>query len=196
MDTPAPELEERHSSILGELAEMQMVLARKLQARALEAESVQEAERLAGAFAKCARGVRQTLALEMRLARLRKQAEREDPDYAAKARHAQERAQARIKRVDAQKKELGDWIGPAIWNEYEHERGEARALLRRFDEWLETAAERDDFTLASQVEPLLKDACAFLGLDYEALMAWHEAEDEDDDEDAGSLLPRRISDTG
>lgn len=63
------EMKARHEAALGRLAELGLALAEDLQARALAVEEPEMAARLADSFHKVARGVRQTLALEARLAR-------------------------------------------------------------------------------------------------------------------------------
>ena len=69
MSTPAAEMAEKHARILGELAEFGLNLARKLHDQAMAAETPQETAELARAFHSVSRSVRQTLALEARLAR-------------------------------------------------------------------------------------------------------------------------------
>ncbi|WP_334165496.1 hypothetical protein, partial [Phenylobacterium sp.] len=68
VDAPA---QDRHSAMLAELAAMSLTLARDLQNRALEADTPAEAAKLAAAFQRVARGLRQTLALELKVIRFR-----------------------------------------------------------------------------------------------------------------------------
>src|ERR1700761_5768781 len=68
---------ERQDAVLAELSELGLTLARDLHARALASETVQEAEKLSLAFQRVSRGVRQTFALELKLDRARKAADRE-----------------------------------------------------------------------------------------------------------------------
>ena len=72
METAA-DMHERHARLLGRLAELGMALAEDLHARALAADTSEQAETLASGFHKLSRSVRQSLALE---ARLRRDAER------------------------------------------------------------------------------------------------------------------------
>lgn len=80
MSTPSPAKEDqtdRDAEILDELAELGLELARGLQARALAADSPQEASSLATAFQRAARTVRQCLALKCKLAHDAARARRE-----------------------------------------------------------------------------------------------------------------------
>ncbi|MCR5879149.1 hypothetical protein [Phenylobacterium sp. J367] len=61
--------EDRHTVTLRALAGMSLELCRDLQQRALNAESPEDAVRLATAFHRVSRGLRQTLALELKLVR-------------------------------------------------------------------------------------------------------------------------------
>ena len=83
----APIPEDRHGRILAELAGLSLELSRDLQARALAAETVEDATKLAAAFHRTARAVRQCLALEARLIHDR-------------AREARARAETRLKLDD------------------------------------------------------------------------------------------------
>jgi hypothetical protein len=56
MDAADPQPQDRHSAMLAELAAMSLTLARDLQARALEAESVEDATRLSPPFTRCRAG--------------------------------------------------------------------------------------------------------------------------------------------
>src|ERR1700761_3531589 len=68
---------ERQDAVLAELSELGLTLARDLHARALAAETPVEAEKLALAFPRVSRGVRQTCALELKLERARRLVDRE-----------------------------------------------------------------------------------------------------------------------
>jgi hypothetical protein len=64
-----PEKQARAEAMLGELAELSLVVARELATRLRESEDVQETVALAGAFQKVTRVVRLTLALDAKLER-------------------------------------------------------------------------------------------------------------------------------
>jgi len=63
------DMKARHQAHLSELAELGMTLARDLHARAVAAETPAEAEKLAVAFHRLSRSVRQSIALEAKLER-------------------------------------------------------------------------------------------------------------------------------
>lgn len=84
----SPDMAERHGRMLAELSELGLALARDLQGRALAAEAPEEGARLASAFHRVARGVRQSIALEARLARDAERAAREARDDAEGQRSA------------------------------------------------------------------------------------------------------------
>jgi hypothetical protein len=108
-----PGLDETRMKMLGELAEMTLVLARDLQQAALTAETTDEKVRLADAFHKVGRGVRQSLALHAKLERDAQAAEREAAAQAAPAAAAD---QARRQRRAAG---LESAIERLIWTERE-----------------------------------------------------------------------------
>ena len=111
METTA-DMHERHARLLGRLAELGMALAEDLHARALSADTPQEAETLASGFHKLSRSVRQSLALEARLRRDAERVRREDQlqsetDAAKPAIRRRAEAKARLDRL--------------IWTEAEYE---------------------------------------------------------------------------
>jgi len=100
----AAEMTERHGRILAELAEIGMAIARDLQVQALEAETPEAKARAAAAFAPVARAVRQSLALEAKLARDLARHEREelqaaDRDLAARLRKRKTRVRLHMQRA-------------------------------------------------------------------------------------------------
>jgi len=139
---------ERHTRVLAELTELGLDLARSLQARAEAAASPEEAEGLALAFHRVARSVRQTLALESRLARERAgiaNDERNDLRRAVTARQAQVRAP----------------VARDVWSE--HEQDEAEALMEVLEDHLDEAALYPGF-LEDPVEAQVAWLRAQLGL--------------------------------
>jgi len=120
---------DRRSVMLGELAELGLGLARDLQRRALEAEAADEAARLADAFHRVARSVRQSLALEARLAR---DARRDVEGSRAAAGDA---SRAAVRRREAV---LTEALERVVWTECEREEAEshARCLGMYIDEEL------------------------------------------------------------
>jgi hypothetical protein len=137
----AADMRERHSAGLAELADMGLSLARDLHACALAAEPEAKGD-LALAFQRVSRCVRQTYALESRLERERRLAERDIEQDAARKRLI--RAQQRRKTVRAA-------LSPLIWTEYEGD--EAEAFDDALDDLLDQAFDDDAFL----EDPL--DAC-------------------------------------
>jgi len=116
---------ERHRKVLAELTELGLDLARSLKARAEAATTPAEAEGLALAFHRVARSVRQTLALDSKLARERAgiaNDERGDLRRAVTARQAQVRAP----------------VVRDVWSE--REQAEAEALIDVLEDHLDEAA--------------------------------------------------------
>ena len=111
METAA-DMQERHARLLGRLAELGMALAEDLHARALSADTPQEAETLASGFHKLSRSVRQSLALE---ARLRRDAERVRREEEAKTEAAAEKPAIR-RRAEAKAR-----LDRLIWTEAEYD---------------------------------------------------------------------------
>lgn len=152
MSEPVDIAETRQGMILEQLAGLGMSLARDLHARALAAETTEEAVRLAEAFHKVARSVRQTLALEPRLirdhSRNRRDAEAETARLAA-ARAGQKKARIRLA------------VERLIWTEAEDD--EAERLVDDLDDLLDAEALSESFT-ETPVEALIEKVRADLGL--------------------------------
>lgn len=176
-DDAAPPAEDRHTAMLRELAAMSLTLARDLQQRALQAETPDEAARLAAAFHRVSRGLRQTLALELKVLRDRDDQARE-ADAAAQAAAEAARPQALARR----REEVRRLTSQAIWTEHDRPdwRADGRAgtddldlpappsdtarLARDLHAWLDDAVRRPDF-LICEVDDLVRDACAAIGAD-------------------------------
>ncbi|HEY8617118.1 hypothetical protein [Phenylobacterium sp.] len=164
----------RQGRMLAELAAMGMELARDLQQRALAAETTEEATRLAQSFHQISPGLRQTLALDMKLIRFARDLSRE---RAAEAEQKTRReADARREAVRYRQAEIGAQITPLIWQEADREEVErdaateaaveeaAEQLQARFDRWVADAAIRPDF-LEADLDDLIVEAAAALGWD-------------------------------
>jgi hypothetical protein len=137
--------ETRHGHILAELASLGLTLARDLHARALAAETTEEAAKLATAFHRISRGVRQSLALEAKL-------EREQ--QAHELQHAPLREKERLARVSRRHTQVFRTVERLIWNEAEdHEI--AGYMVDDLRDLLDAEALDDDFLaepLAQQVD--------------------------------------------
>jgi len=146
------EMAERHGAVLGELAELGMTLVRGLHEQALAAATPEAADRLALAFHRLSRSVRQTLALEARLVRERRRDAIEDGKIAAEARRA---------RVGARKSQANAALSRLIWREAE--RGEIGELLVELKQRLDEEA-LDEAFADGPVEALIARIRKDLGL--------------------------------
>lgn len=158
---PTPVDDDRHGRILAELAGMGLEIARDLRERALAAETGEEATRLARAFQAISRGVRQTLALELKVARFRRELDREGRTA------AQAEAAAREPLVDRRREAIGSRVEQLIYTEhegYEFEEAEAERLQWALSDWMEAASAQPDFT-AADLDAQILDACRTIGLD-------------------------------
>src|SRR3954470_22798673 len=117
-----PDADDRHSLMLRRLAALSLELAEDLQARALAAETAAEARGLTDAFHKVGRGLRQTLALELKVIRFRKDLEREVNADPIRQLEARQQADARSVRLRWRKQQVADYIEPLIYNEREDEK--------------------------------------------------------------------------
>jgi len=134
---------ERADLYLDELAKLGLTLARDLHERACAAEDPEVCARLALAFHTVSRGVRQSLALQQRLARDRLRAEaeqREDRKAAKETRKAQVRAA--VVRLA--------WTEKPDWNEYE--------LRGRLSPILDVEAETEEFLQGARNRPHRREA--------------------------------------
>jgi len=150
---------QRCARILGELTELSLTLARDLHARALAAETWQEAQALALGFQRVSRGVRQSLALEVRLER-----ELSGDVQATEAVQAAVR-ERREAQVHDRKRQVAAGVNQLIWHEPEidlddDEAGEvALEMAARLDE----IAAAEDF-LTTPVHAWVAHLAAELGL--------------------------------
>jgi hypothetical protein len=137
--------ETRHGHILAELASLGLTLARDLHARALAAETAEEAAKLAGAFHRISRGVRQSLALEAKLER---------DQRAHNLQHAPLREKERLARVSRRHTQVFRAVERLIWTEAEDD-DLAGLMVDDLRELLDFEALDDDFLaepLAQQID--------------------------------------------
>jgi hypothetical protein len=174
---------ERQDAVLAELSELGLTLARELHARALAAETAQEADRLALAFQRVSRGVRQTFALELKLERARNEDDREaarqarlravdptckdeepaDPEVAA----AQARYGERFRRVRGALNRL-------MWDEAERDEEEFEILSEDLETRLGEAARREDF-FDIPIDTLIRQLKSDMGLSGDLRLTASEA---------------------
>jgi hypothetical protein len=127
---------ETRSRMLGELAELGLVLARDLQQAALVAEDPQDKVRLAEAFARVGRGVRQSLALHARMER--------DAARAAADAETQAVGMEPVRR-SRRKAEVRSAVEAVIWREHERLDVDPDLLLEDLNDCLDAEARTDVF---------------------------------------------------
>ena len=146
------DMADRRLAILGELSELGLSLARDLHQSALACEDMAGKSKLAEAFHRTSRSVRQSLALHAKLERGDVLAGRED--RADITREAESRVRKRKAQVKAAVERL-------IWTEYET--SDAEPLLDTLDDHLDEAELSDDF-LAEDVDAHIAKVCRELAL--------------------------------
>jgi hypothetical protein len=147
MNDPTETKAERCDRMLGELSELGMALARDLSARALAAETPEQATNLALAFHRISRSLRQTLALEAKVERDRQAAAREAERAAAieAASEAERQADAAPDPVQQRRTRVRGALNRLIWEEADRDEEEFEVLLDELDARLDEAALREDF---------------------------------------------------
>ena len=164
-----PEKQVRAEAILGELAELGLMVAKELAVRLRECEDTEETVALAGAFQKVSRVVRLTLALDFKLERDAAREERAEAQEAATAARlaendddlygdhdADDPAEPRKRRVDSLMNRL-------LWNESEGDEAEYEILREDLTARLDEAALSPDF-MTLPIETLTRRLIADMGL--------------------------------
>jgi len=170
-----PQKQARAEAMLGELAELGLMVAKDLAVRVRECEDPEQAVALANAFQKASRVVRLTLALDFKL----------DRDLAREAREA-ERAQAETVRADAaraalapgpaptpveaRKARVGKLLHRLLWNEAEGDSEEFEVLQEDLSARLAEAALSPDFE-AIPIETLARRVIADMELSGELTLS-------------------------
>ncbi|THD65047.1 hypothetical protein [Phenylobacterium sp.] len=167
----AADKQARAEAILGELAELGLMLARDLAAQARAAEDPETQVALVGAFQKTSRTVRLTLALDFKLQRDAARAAREDA--AAAAEHARQGRLAALIPArgpcEARKGRVRNLLNRLIWNEAEGDADEYEVLLDDLTARLDEAAEAEGFE-DTPVETLARRIAADMGLSGELVL--------------------------
>jgi len=156
--------------MLGELAELGLMVAKDLAVRARECEDADQAVALADAFQKVSRVVRLTLALDFKLdrdvAREAREAERVGAEAAraeaARAALAPQPARAPTP-TEARKDRVGKLLHRLLWNESEGDSEEFDILREDLDARLDEAALSPDFE-ALPIETLARRVVADMGI--------------------------------
>lgn len=149
-------LNQTRMQMLGEFAELALVLARDLQQSAMLAEDADDKARLTEAFHRVGRGLRQSLALHARLER--------DAERAAREAEADLRSQDQARRA-RHKASVGGVLEQLIWTEAETPDSalDSDVALHDLELLLDAEAERDDF-LGQDPDALIARLAETLGL--------------------------------
>jgi hypothetical protein len=172
-----PHKRARVEAVLGEIAELSLVVAKELASRLRASETPEEAVALAGAFQKVTRVARLTLALDAKLdrdaARDAREAAREDRAVQADADKADAAVaeRQRLKEVssrpahpiDAQKDRVRGLLNRLIWNECEGDSEDYEVLFDDLSARLDEAA-RDPAFPDLPIEVLAGRMIADMGL--------------------------------
>jgi len=161
-------MSERAQEILALLAELDLSAAQKAHGKLMAAEAAAEINEASRAYARCARSVRQTLALQSRLTRDHAQLEhwrksREPPPLDPKF-------DEDLNAVDLRVAELQDAVGRVAYNTHGESR-QTREALDRFDRELDDWVEAPDFLDADFDEQVLR-AARLLGLPEDLAKVW------------------------
>ncbi|MDB5413218.1 MAG: hypothetical protein JWR10_1553 [Rubritepida sp.] len=163
--------------MLGELAELSLVVARELAVRLRESEDTDETVALAGAFQKMSRVVRLTLALDAKLERdaardaaAEAQAAALTDAEAARVADCIRREEARVARaaepvdpIEARKSRVRSLMNRLLWTESEGEEEDYEVLVEDLNARLDEAARSPDFEDFS-IEALARRVIADMGL--------------------------------
>jgi len=179
---PNPDKQARVEAMLGELAELGLVLARELARQAQAAEDPADTERLVGAFNKTSRAVRLTLALDAKLERDAARLAREEAEGAERRAEAarqlaeQQARAARHAAFDAppspaqrHKTRVRNLLNRLIWNESEGDEEAYEVLRDDLDARLEEAAQGEGFA-DIPVEVIARRLAADMGLSGELVL--------------------------
>ena len=165
-----PEKQARAEAILGEIAELGLVVAKELASRLRGSESVEGTVALAGAFQKVSRVVRLTLALDFKLeraaAREAKTEAREAQDGAAQVKANAPRFEPPCSATnsgEARKDRVRSLMNRLLWNESEGEAEDYESLLDDLTARLDEAALSADFETIP-METLVQRVIADMGL--------------------------------
>jgi hypothetical protein len=175
----------RAEAVLGELAELGLMLARELAVRARESEDADEAVALAAAFQKTSRAVRLTLALDCKLDRDAARAAREAAAEIAKAAEPPPAVQAPVpapvsstdpaaQRIAARKGRVDALLNRLLWNEAEGDEEDYEVLCDDLTARLDEAAHDPDFEVLP-IEVLAARIVADMGLKGEVTLSLREA---------------------
>ena len=159
----------RVEAMLGELAELGLMLARELARQAQASEDPADTERLVTAFNKTSRGVRLTLALDAKLERDVARQAREEADVADRREHAaralaeQQARAAPPSPAEVHKTRVRKLLNRLVWNESEGDEEEYDILCEDLDARLNEAARCEGFA-DTPVEVIAQGVASDMGL--------------------------------
>jgi hypothetical protein len=170
--------------MLGEVAELALMVARELAVRTRESEDVEQTVALADAFQKVSRVVRLTLALDFKLerdaARDARDAAREAEKAEAKAAEQRQLAalgfaapRAADTPLEARKTRVSSLLNRLLWNECEGDSEEYEVLFDDLTARLDEAALSADFETLP-IETLARRVIADMGLSGELTLSLSE----------------------
>jgi hypothetical protein len=192
----------RAEAMLGEIAELALMVARELAVRTRESEEVDQTVALADAFQKVSRVVRLTLALDFKLER---DFARDARDAAREAEKAEADAvtQRRLAAlgllapgaaqgpVEARKTRVSNLVNRLLWNECEGDSEDYEILFDDLSARLDEAALSADFETLP-IETLARRVIADMGLSGELTLSLGE----NPAGDAPAPRPPELADTG
>jgi hypothetical protein len=166
----------RAEAILGEIAELGLMLSRDLAVRARQSEDPDETVALTQAFHKTARTVRLTLALDFKLERDAARSAREeareaqaDAEAAEKAGRLAAHTPAPPSATERRQDRVRNLVNRLIWNECEGDSEEYEVLFDDLGARLDEAARSDDFATLP-IETLARRIAADMGLSGEVTL--------------------------
>jgi hypothetical protein len=173
-----PEKQARAEAMLGELAELGLMVAKELAARLRASEGVGETVALAGAFQKASRAVRLTVALDFKLNRDAAREARDVVREAEKVEAAERQAAPEYSApgpIETRKRRVGNLLNRLLWNESEGDAEEFEVLSDDLAARLDEAALSDDFETLP-IEVLAQRVIADMGLSGELTLSLREAQ--------------------
>jgi len=182
--SPDTDIVDRDQQILGELAELDMALARHVHARALATDDPAQVADLSRAYQRISRSVRQTLALKAKLKR--------EADQHARWLAARSHASAPLSPIQRRRIELESAVARVIVAERETERPDWDT---REDELFETMERRLDFRIdrgdigRGSLDDDVVALCADLGLVKDNALRWRDLPELDDWGDPEDTVP-------
>ena len=176
--------------MLGEIAELALMVSRELAVRVRESEDVAETVALAQAFQKTSRVVRLTLALDFKLERdAAREAQAEAPKVQPPAPPAAP-VQSAYDRIERRKMRVHNLLNRLLWTESEGDSEDYDVLFNDLAARLDEAALSPDFE-ALTIEVLARRMIADMGLRGELTLSLCEAPPE-----GGDTLQPPLADTG